>query len=253
MKVIRLMFSRRWWWTTLLVLAGITLTIRLGIWQISRYHQNKTAADHLAAMETASPIVLQGANISEDLAGMEYRPAEAIGIYDFTNQVAIRNQVWTQSWGAETGFILLAPLVFPDGSAVMVDRGWIPMEDNSPASWTQFDQPGQVTVKGILRLAVKPEMGWAPNPTLSRVETTLKTWNRVDLVSLQKQVSYQLLPVYLEQQPEEGVTNLPYRALPQPDLSDAAQTNVGYAGTWFAFSLLLFGGYPLYLSKQSPE
>ena len=54
------MFSRRWWTTTLLVLVAIGVTIRLGIWQVDRYHQNKTFSDHLAAMQVAEPLLLPG-------------------------------------------------------------------------------------------------------------------------------------------------------------------------------------------------
>ncbi len=128
----RLMLSRRWWFTTVIVLLGIGLTIRMGIWQVDRYHQNKTFADHLSAMQAAPPVTINSGKPSEDLTGMEYRAIQATGTYDFSHQVAVRNQIWAQTWGNDIGYILLTPLVLSDGTGVMVDRGWIPLKDDTP-------------------------------------------------------------------------------------------------------------------------
>ncbi len=243
------MFSRRWWWTTLLVLAAMGLTIRLGIWQIDRYHRNKALADHLTAMQTASTLTLSGGTQPAGLTGMEYRPVLAAGTFDFDHQVAVRNQIWVQSWGNDIGYILVTPLVFPDGTAVLVDRGWIPLEENTPASWRQFNRDGVVTINGIIRLPAIPEMGGETDPPLAAGEISMDFWNLINIPRLQKQVPYPLLPVYIEQAPDPADTGLPYRVLPTPDVT-AAGTNVGYATMWFAFTALLFGGYPLYLRKQ---
>ena len=246
------MFSRRWWWTTLLVLAGIGLTIRLGIWQIDRYNENKAFADHLTAMQAAAPLTVSGTAGPPDLTGMEYRAILATGTFDFGRQIAVRNQIWAQSWGNATGYILVTPLVFQDGSAILVDRGWIPEEDDTPASWRQFDQPGLVTVSGIIRLPARPEIGGVPDPTLSPGQTSLEFWNLIDIPRLQKQIPYPILPVYLEQAPDPNQDQMPYRLLPEPDLS-ASDTNEGYAAMWFCFTGLLFFGYPVYLRRQTSD
>jgi len=248
----RLIFSRRWWVTSLLVLFGIGLTIRLGIWQVDRYLGNKAFAAHLAAMQSAPPLTLGAGLQPAGLTGMEYRTVQATGTYDFTHQIAVNNQIWAQSWGNDTGYILVTPLLVPDGSAVLVDRGWIPLKDNTPASWRQFDTPGTVTVSGVLRLPAVPQMGGELDPTLAPGQTSLDLWNLVNIDRLQKQMPYPILPVYIEQAPVGDNTVLPFRALPDPDLSEEG-INVGYATMWFIFTALLFFGYPVYLSKQTPD
>jgi surfeit locus 1 family protein len=248
----KLMFSRRWWWTTILVLLGIGLTIRLGIWQVGRYRQNQAFADHLTAMQTTNTMILTGSTYPSDLIGMEYRSLQASGTFDFTHQIAVRNQIWAQSWGNETGYILVTPLIFPDGSAVMVDRGWIPLADKTPSSWRQFDQAGAVTVEGVVRLPARPEMGGEPDPTLAPGQTSLDFWNLIDLARLQDQIPYPILPIYIEQAPDPAYSGMPYRSLSDPDLS-AADNNLGYATMWFAFTVLLIGGYPLYLRRQATD
>jgi surfeit locus 1 family protein len=244
----RLMFSPRWRVTSLLVLVGIGLTIRLGIWQVDRYRQNKAFADHLAGMQEAAPLLLDGGTQPAELISMEYRSAQASGRFDFTHQVAVRNQIWAQSWGNDTGYILITPLVLPDGSAVMVDRGWIPLSYDTPASWRAFDVSGPVTVSGIIRLPARPGMGGQPDPTLAPGQASMDFWNFVTLNRLQEQLPYPILPVYIQQAPVAGDAGLPYRALAAP-AQTPADTNAGFATMWFAFTALLFFGYPLYLRK----
>jgi surfeit locus 1 family protein len=201
-------------------------------------------------MQAASTLLLSGEEQPADLTGMEYRSVQTTGTFDFDHQIAIRNQIWAQSWGNEPGYILMTPLVFPDGSAVLVDRGWIPLEDNSRASWRQFDQGGLVTVTGIIRLPARPEVGGEPDPTLAPGQTLMDFWNLVNISRLQGQMPYPILPVYIQQAPDPTNIGMPYRALPPPELT-AADTNAGYATMWFAFTALLIFGYPLYIRKET--
>jgi surfeit locus 1 family protein len=246
------MFSPRWRITSVLVLVGVGLTIRLGIWQMDRYRQNKALADHLAAMQVAPPLLLSGVAPSAGLIGMEYRPVQATGTFDFSHQIAVRNQIWAQSWGNDMGYILAAPLVLPDGSAVLVDRGWIPLKYGTPASWREFDVSGPVTVTGIIRLPAEPRMGGQLDPTLAPGQASMDFWNFVNLMRLQSQIPYPILPFYIQQAPVLDNSRLPYKALSIPDLTPA-NTNAGFATMWFAFTGLLILGYPLYLRKNTPE
>ena len=247
-----LIFSRRWWLTNLLVLFGIGLTIRLGIWQVDRYLGNRAFANHLTAMQSAVPLTLETGLQPAGLAGMEYRAVQATGTFDFTHQIAVKNQIWAQAWGNDTGYILITPLLFPDGSAVLVDRGWIPLKDNTPATWRQFDTPGSMTISGVLRLPAVPQMGGPSDPTLAPGQASLDLWNLINISRLQKQMPYPILPVYIQQAPVGDNSNLPFKALPDPDLSEQG-INAGYATMWFIFTALLIFGYPLYLRKQTPD
>ncbi len=245
------MFSRRWWWTTLLVIAGIALTVSLGLWQVGRYKKNKAFEDHLVAMQKASPLFISGVNGSEKLLVMEYRSVQASGTFDYSSQIAVRNQFWTRAWGQDVGFILLTPFILPDGSAVLVNRGWIPLADNTPESWQKYDgKRGETVIKGIIRLTTSPTIK-VVEPTLAPWDDRLAIWKIVDLPNLQKQLPYPILPIYIQQAPDPEFAGMPYRTLPQPDPS-ASEINASFASVWFLFSLLLIFGYPLYLRKQ-PE
>jgi len=248
--MLRLMFSRRWLWTTLIVMVGIGVAIRLAIWQLDRNAERRSNVRNIQAVQDLPFLNLNLLPIPDDLAEMEYRHVTVSGTYDFEHQVALRNQVWTQSWGDESGYALLTPLILPNGQAVMVERGWFPSQYNSPDKWQQFNEPGTITVDGIIRLQMKKgEMGGGvPDPTLAPSETRLDFWNFVNLSRLQKQIPYPLLDVYIQQAPDSNPQTLPYRWLSQPDLNTGA--HIGFALMWFFYAGLLLFGYPRWLKKQ---
>src|SRR4030042_2040112 len=97
--MLRLIFARRWWWTTLIVLVGIGVAIRMGIWQLDRNAERRENIEHVQAVRDLPLLDLNHDAFPPDLTEMEYRQVKVTGEYDFEHQVAIRNQVWTQSWG----------------------------------------------------------------------------------------------------------------------------------------------------------
>lgn len=253
MSILKRYFSRRWWWTTLVMLAAVAVMVRLGIWQLDRLETRRAFNAHVTAMQAAPPLALEGEAISADLAGMEYRRASAAGVYDFEHQVALRNQYRGDPDGvAEYGYHLLTPLVLSDGSAVLVDRGWIPAEYATPESWRQFDEPAAASVTGILRLPLEEgDMGGGvPDPDPAPGQA-LYLWNFLPLDRLAAQMPYPLLPVYLQRSTGTGGAEYPEPILPVLELSDGP--HLGYALQWFFYAALVFCGYPVYLRKQIPS
>ena len=251
--MLRLMFSRRWWWTTLIVFVGIGVAIRLGVWQLDRNAERRASISNVQAVQAMSMLDLNHDPLPSDLIDMEYRQVRVLGEYDFENQVALRNQVWTQSWGDEPGYALLTPLILSDGRAVLVERGWVPSRYDTSASWQQLDEPDMVTVEGILRMPMeKGEMGGGvPDPTLVPGETRLDFWNFVNLARLQRQIPYLILNMYIQQSPGSNPEALPYRWLSQPDFEPGA--HIGFALMWFFYAGLLIFGYPVWLKKQKTK
>jgi surfeit locus 1 family protein len=239
------MFSRQWFLTTLLVLAGGGLCIRLGVWQLDRLEQRRAFNAHVEAMWTMEPLVLSG-NSEDDLSGMEYRTVILDGTYDFENQVVLRNRYFQNIYG----YHLLTPLRLKDDSAVLVDRGWIPAEGNdSPADWRKYDLAGRANIVGQIRLgATKPDLGGVPDPTLVPGQIRLEYWNIVNLERISEQLPYPLLEVFVQPNPVPGDTVPPVPYQPEIELTEGPHQ--GYAGQWFTFATILVIGYPFYLQKQ---
>ena len=243
--IYRVMFSSKWLLTTLLVLVGGGVCVRLGLWQLDRLEQRRAFNAHIQSMWAAPPLTLTG-QPTDDLSAMEYRAISASGKYDFDNQAVLRNRYFQDTYG----YHLLTPLVLEDGSAILVDRGWIPAEGNeAPADWRRYDQPGRVDIQGQIRLGqLKPDLGGVPDPTLAPGQTRLDFWNIVNLDRLNQQVPYPLLDVYLQPDPdpEDMEPPVPY----QPEIEISEGPHLGYAGQWFTFATILVLGYPFYLRKQ---
>jgi surfeit locus 1 family protein len=239
------MFSRRWFLTTALVLAGTAVCARLGFWQLDRLDQRRSFNAQVESMRR-QPALDLNQQAPMDLVGMEWRSVIVAGEYDFTNQVALRNQVL----GDQYGYHLITPLLLSDRAAVLVDRGWIPADGNaSAADWNKYNKGGEVVLKGQIRLGYsKPAFGGVADPELSPGQTRLEIWNNLDLTRIAAQLPYPIQPVYiqLEMDPGDDEPPIPY----QPPLDLTEGPHFGYALQWFTFATILFVGYPFYLRKQ---
>lgn len=241
-RTLRLLFSRQWWWTTLLVIAAIGVMVRLGKWQLDRLAQRRAFNARVNAQLAQPRLDLSGDMPAGALTEMEYRSATATGKYDFSQQVALRNQAWENRAGVH----LITPLVIAGTDrAVLVDRGWIPLEDSAPENWDEFAEPGIATVAGVIRLSrSRPNFGGLPDP-----EGRLTEWNSVNIERIAQQVSYPLLPIYIQQAPDPAWSGLPYRSRPDLDLSEGS--HLGYAIQWFLFATVLAIGYPRFVRQNS--
>lgn len=248
MKVIRAIFSRQWMLATLLVLAGGTLCVRLGIWQLDRLEQRRAFNAHVEAMWAAEPITIDG-QPEEDLTELEYHVVTVSGRYDFENQIALRNRYFQD----EYGYHLLTPLLLDDGSAVLVDRGWIPADGNdSPEGWSRYDEAGQVEVRGVMRLGPdKPDVGGIPDPTLAPGQTRLEFWNFANLERISQQLPYPVLTIYI--QPDVDIADVTPPIPYQPEIELTEGPHFGYALQWFTYAIILVLGYPFYVRRQIKE
>ncbi len=242
MTILRLMVSRKWIITTALVIIGSLICVRLGIWQLDRLAERRAFNAHYLDVSTLPVLTITSAP-ADDLTEMEYRQVIAIGVYDFAHQVVLRNQIYQD----QSGYHLLTPLILSDGTGILVERGWIPADGNDqPENWRQYDQPGTVTVKGILRLGqTEPEIGSVSDPTLIHLDV----WSLVNLTRIGQQLPYKLLPVFVQPNPDPSLTKPPYPY--QPEIALDEGPHFGYVLTWFSFAALLFFGYPFfYLPRQ---
>ncbi|GAB4483604.1 MAG: SURF1 family protein [Anaerolineales bacterium] len=230
----------------LLILAGSALCLRLGVWQLDRLAQKRAENAHYLTVSALPPLNLTAAP-AEDLTTQEYRRVTVSGVYDFEHQVALRNHYRE----TELGYRLLTPLILSDGTAILVERGWIPAAGNaSPADWRKYDQPGPITLSGILRLGrALPEIGGVPDPTLQPGQTRLDFWNIVTIERLALQTPARLLPAYIQPDPDESRAAPPYPAQEQYEVTE--RNHFSYALQWFSFAALLFFGGPLFLYRQS--
>lgn len=243
-----LLFSRRWLLSTLLVLAAATVMARLGIWQLDRLEARRAFNARVVDQVNTPPLHLDADLLDLDLYAMEYRQVVVTGEYLPQDEIVLRNQVW----GGQLGMTLFTPLrIEGSNQAILVERGWIPTEKVDRQSRAVYQQPGTVTVAGVLRRAETDfdlNRRLHPDPTFSPNQDRLDVWNNLDLERLSSQMDVPLLPVYLQRAPEPGQDAPPLIAFTEPDLTEGP--HLGYAGQWFLFALVLLAGYPIYVGNS---
>lgn len=245
--MLKTFFGRKYILMTLLVLAAMAVMARLGVWQLDRREQRLARNADLVAKLNAAPLSLNEAAAASqwplptDRSAVRNLRASATGEFDFARQVLLVQQNFQDQPGGH----LVTPLVLDGGDkALLVDRGWIPAADIESGRWQQYaDESGPQTVIGF----VQPSQilfGKAAEKAAQQVgpQGPTSQWYRIDVAALQRQMPYQLLPVFLLQSPgPEGNTTLPYRIEPDVDLSEGP--HLGYALQWFAFALVAGGVY----------
>lgn len=241
MSLFRLLVSRRWIGATLLVLLGMSLMLRLAVWQMDRLQERRAANAELQRTLESGGLVLTAESNIPDPAQLKNRRVSVTGVYDFAAQIGLK----VQNWQGQPGIHLVAPLVLDGDTAVLIDRGWIPDAAAPPENWSAFDEPGQLTVEGYVALSQTLTRALGSQPTGPQQE-----WYRVDIAAIQPQMPYRLLPVYvLQAPPETRRQELPYRSKPDFDLSEGP--HLGYAIQWVLFTLVLGGGYLYFVRRSS--
>jgi surfeit locus 1 family protein len=248
--VYRFLLKPRWILSHIFVLVVVVTMINLGFWQLRRLDEKRssnaevTAAMHKPAEALDELLPAGAATTPEDIKSVEYRSVIVTGIYRPDEQVLINNRT---NNGAP-GFWVVTPLVLADGTAVAINRGWIPYSYTADGPWVDFAPPtGTVSVRGmVLPSQVRDTNGLVSSPK-DADQGTLRALARLDVGRLAQQITEKVPPLYVNldtQVPKQGDLPVP---VPPPELSEGP--HLGYAIQWFAFSLLTLIVYPLLLRR----
>ncbi len=224
---------------TVVVLVLAALFTRLGFWQLDRLEERRVINISGEERLSAAPVELRSLldQSGDDLDSVEYRRVTMRGEYDTTKEVLIRSQVEL----GQAGFHVITPLRLDDGSAVLVNRGWVPLSMDSPPIAATPDE-GVADVAGWIRLSQsRPTLGPEDPPG------DLAVFNRVDVERIGDQVPYELAPVYVVAM-GEGSDELPVTVDP-PDFTEQGP-HLAYAIQWFGFAVVGLVGLYFLLRRQ---
>jgi len=243
--MMRMLLTPRWLITTLLVVAAVGVMARLGVWQLDRLAERRAFNARVQAQIDSPPLDLNRPFSASDPYDMEYRQVVARGVYDHTQEIVLRNQVREN----QPGYHVLTPLRLENSrSVVLVNRGFLDLEQGKPEQRAAFAVSGQVEVRGMLKRPHVPRFFGVPDPTLIPGQTRLDAWNAVNLERIEQQVDGLLLPVFILAAPDPVHPGPPYAQPEQPDLTEGS--HMGYAVQWFSFAAILGLGYPFFIRNQ---
>jgi surfeit locus 1 family protein len=232
-----------------LVVALVALAVSAGLWQLRRLDERRAVNAEIAArMEMApAPIdqILDPDDPHEAGEQVRYRRATATGAFAPDDEVLIRSR----SLNGSPGYWVLTPLVLDDGSAVAVNRGFVPFgQDLEAVTAAAPPSEGRVTVEGIL-FASERRQGIGPtDPPAGRLDALA----RVDVERLDQQVDADLYPVYLQQLDQTPPVDRPLPITLDPPAQDEG-SHLSYAVQWFLFAAIGAVGWPILLHRTAAE
>jgi cytochrome oxidase assembly protein ShyY1 len=228
--VYRFLLRPRWIALTVLMLAMTPACVALGQWQLHRYHERHDANTLVHRNLSASPVPVGELTApTQDLDRRDiWRAVTATGRFDTRHQLLVRNR--TQQGRA--GLYVLTPLVTADGSAVVVNRGWVPPGPTA-ADLPPVPPPptGTVTVRGRIR----PPETLASSGIRDRAGAPAGEIYRIDTALIRQRLPYPLDRAYVEQTEGQGPAGP--AAVPPPADQDEGM-NLSYVVQWNLFAVI---------------
>lgn len=178
---------------SLVYLSLLTLLLGLGNWQLGRSDEKK---QFLALQEQGlmlSDVITLTGRSEDNVETLRFKKTQVIGHYDQAHQFLIDNQISA----GKVGYFVLTPLVLEgEAKAVLVNRGWIPLnQDRSVLPVLELSSK-LITVTG--RINSFPSVGIK----LAGAEKPTDTWPSViqvvDSQVLAKHLAYPLFNFQIE-------------------------------------------------------
>ncbi|MEV4811598.1 SURF1 family cytochrome oxidase biogenesis protein [Micromonospora avicenniae] len=242
MAVYRFLLTPRWLGYLALALVAAVVMVFLANWQLDRYRGRTEINERIDAGQRMTPAPLRdalpaptgGAGTAGPAPAQEkvYTRVTVTGRYDASNTVLVRGR----TVDSRVGFEVLTPLVLPDGSAVLVDRGWIPPAPGGATARPEVPAAptGDVTVVGRVH-----DSESRPG-SVERRDGRLET-RRIAVPRLADELPYPVYGAYVlldEQTPQADPT---FIAVPVGHTNN--WQNLGYIVQWWLFAVMTLFAY----------
>ncbi|WFE94373.1 SURF1 family protein [Micromonospora sp. WMMD987] len=238
----RFLLTPRWLGILALTLAAAAVMVLLGNWQLDRYRERTAVNERIDAGTAGTPAPLRS-TLPAPTGGAgtvgpppaeqaEWSRVTATGRYDPAHVVLVRGRTVE----SRVGFEVLAPLVLDDGTAVLVDRGWVPPAPGGATAVPQVPAlpTGEVTVVG--RVHPTETGGNGVDRRDGRLET-----RRVTVDRLARELPYPLHGAYLLLDEQTPANDPAFRAVPIGHANN--WQNFGYVVQWWLFAVMTLFGY----------
>ena len=223
--------SRSFYLVTLAMLLGVALTMRLGLWQLSRAaEKEQRQADITAQMQ--APLLVTASLLDAPLNFKRvYQRVILQGHWLPEHTVYLDNR----PMNGRAGFWVLTPLQLDAKTRVLVQRGWLPRHQVDRTLLPDMQTPtGQVQVQG--RIAPPPSdlMTLSATPVQVRASSELSQIRQnIEWDAFEAQVGGTFAAVVL--QTDEASDGL-LRDWPQ--ITAGVEKNLAYAFQWFCLAAL---------------
>lgn len=197
---------------------------RLGVWQLHRLAERKAANADIRAARELAPVELPLHRVEPE--ALRDRRAHAHGVYDYTHERVWRGRTYDEA----PGVALLTPLRLSDGSAVFVDRGWVPSPDAVHVDATRYREGDSADVTGLALPAPRDR-------------------GDVDPPALKDSLPYAVLSIVIQLNDSTAPHPTGLKRWRPPALDNGP--HLAYAIQWFCFATIVVVGVGVLLWKTA--
>ncbi len=242
MRTWRFLLTRRWIGFAVVVVLLAWAAWWLGEWQFDRLEERKARNAVVERNETLAPapaadvLPLAGGVATDD----EWRLVTATGRYDAADTVIVRYRTRDGASGVD----VVVPLVLDDGTAVLVDRGWLPADNRGTNTGDVPTPPeGEVTVTGWARA----------DATGDSAEVVDRSTRAISSTEIGPALGREVRRGFLELRSEDPPPDVSLTPVELPELDNGP--HFFYGLQWWFFGLLaLFGfGYLAWDERRGPR
>lgn len=217
---------------TWVALPGVILLLALSGWQFAR-HVERAAENELRATMLARPAVTLGEGAIE-----RFRRVRVTGRFAHDRE----RYMYARSLNGNEGYYVLTPLLRDGAGAVLINRGWVPVNRLAPERRAAGQVEGPVTIEGVLRTETR-RADWSPDnrPDQNR-------WFWFDLPAIIATLDMAVTPgFYVDAGPAPNPGGFPLGGQTQPELP---RPHLQYAFTWLALAFALGAIYVVHHRKR---
>ena len=206
---------------------GVSVFVRLGMWQLDRAEQKRELIAEFKAGERTTVELTNGNATSQP----RYQHVHARGHYEAARQILLDNMPSAATGRA--GFRVITPFRIDGGGTVLVDRGWVPLGEHRTDLPTVEVAESSRSVAG--RLAELPRPGISlGEPAIDATAPWPRVMNFPQHQTLERALGQTLLPglILLDPDQPDGFE----RAWQQTHENLSPERHIGYAVQWFGFA-----------------
>lgn len=235
-------------WPTAAAIPVLAVLIALGAWQVERLAWKNALVAAVEDRTARPPAILPPPAVwrALDQDGFDFTPLIVTGRFLHDREAHVF-AVLTSPRGpfGGQGYRIVTPLVLADGTTVLVNRGFVPLDRKDPATRKDGQIDGNLTISGLAR---RSEPSGSFTPADDRVRNVWFTRDVGKLAEAAGLPPDRVFPFTLD----ALASATPSGGLPQGGETIVAFTNnhLQYAVTWFGLALTLVGVYGVFAWKR---
>jgi surfeit locus 1 family protein len=228
-------------------LCAFAVLLSLGTWQLERKAWKEGLIATLQARLSATPQPLPAASSWPSLARADYEFTRVrlnatflSGLNDtkrearvYTSGSALRDDI------KSPGYFLFAPARLPDGTTVVINRGYVANPHPSAATPPMPLPPGPVDVVGVMRWPERPNVF---NAAYNAADDLWFVRNSVSMAARSDWGS--VAPFYIDMESPVPPGGQPHPTSLRPNLPNQ---HLQYAVTWYGLALVLVGVFAAFV------